>query len=326
MALVLCIWDMVPYSCKVFPLRQLWSRVKMNSFASVHQELPVCHSEAFDMTCRRAQVESLRLNSAKKPPLCHPERSEGSPRFFAVQPLAGLFRMTSQIVITGWELAHKIRFTLPFQFICCLFLFVSLVSCGKQELKENSTDEVLRAPGFRLVDSPQEIVPWRYSYVNLVFFAPSYRTPQGTPLPGWRFRIIATRRFFTNQSARIYYRIEDVRQSHLFPATNQGGPAKMRIWPVGATLVLETFSGRGAFISDATPVFVDCIRKFQPDASHFPADTLFAGDWCYQRFSADGKTRPMPAGASACHQCHGTALRLTGDLVFTVFSEDSEEK
>jgi len=100
----------------------------------------------------------------------------------------------------------------------------------------------------------------------------------------------------------------------------------MRIWPVGTTLVLDTFSGKGAFMSDATPLFVDCIRKFEPDASHFPVDTLFAGDWCYQRFSADGKAHAMPAGASACHQCHGTALRLSGDLIFTVFSEDREEK
>jgi hypothetical protein len=98
----------------------------------------------------------------------------------------------------------------------------------------------------------------------------------------------------------------------------------MRIWPVEATLVLETFSGRGAFMSNATPVFVDCIRKFQPAASHFPVNILFAGDWCYQRFSGEGKPLPMPVGASACHQCHGTALPLTGDLVFTVFSDDSE--
>jgi hypothetical protein len=236
----------------------------------------------------------LRLNSAKKPPLCHPERSEGSPRFFVVPPLAGLLRMTFQIVISGCGLAHKIKFTLPFQCICCLFLLVSLVSCGKPELKKNSPDEVLLAPGFRLVDSPQEIVPWRYYYLD--------------------------------QSARIYYRIEDMQQSHLFPATNQGGTAMMRIWPVGATLVLETFSGKGAFMPEATPLFVDCIRKFRPDASHFPVDTLFAGDWCYQRLSGEGKARPMPSGASACHQCHGTALRLTGDLVFTVFSEDREAK
>ena len=221
---------------------------------------------------------------------------------------------------------NQIRPILIAHAVCIILLIPFLAQCSIQKKKERPADELLPTVGFRLVDSPQEIVPWRYSYVNRSFFAPSYRTPLGTPLPGWRFRVIATRRFFTNQSARIYYRREDVRQSHLFPATNQGGPAIMRIWPVGATLVLETFSGRGAFISDATPVFVDCIRKFQPDASHFPADTLFAGDWCYQRFSGEGKPRPMPDGASACHQCHGTALRLTGDLVFTLFSDDSEEK
>jgi hypothetical protein len=221
---------------------------------------------------------------------------------------------------------NQIRPVLTVHAVCIILLIPLLVQCSIPQKEERPADELLSAVGFRLVDSPQEIVPWRYSYVNQIFSVPAYRTPQGTPLPGWGFRVIATRRFFTNQSARIYYRIEDVRQSHLFPSTNQGGPAKMRIWPVGATLVLETFSGREAFMSNATPVFVDCIRKFRPDASHFPVDTLFAGDWCYQRFSPTGKMRPMPNGASACHQCHGTALRLTGDLVFTVLSEDGEEK
>ena len=221
---------------------------------------------------------------------------------------------------------NQIRPTLTVHAACIIFLILLLAQCSIPQKEDRSADELLSAVGFRLVDSPQEIVPWRYDYLNRVFSAPSYRTPQGAPLPGWRFRVIATRRFFTDQSARIYYRIEDVQQSHLFPSTNQGGPTKMRIWPVGATLVLETFSGRGAFMSDATPVFVDCIRKFQPDVSHFPVATLFAGDWCYQRFSATGKVRSMPAGASACHQCHGAALRLTGDLVFTEFSEDGEEK
>lgn len=221
---------------------------------------------------------------------------------------------------------NQIRPILIVHAICIILIIPFLAQCSIQQKKERPADELLPAVGFRLVDSPQEIVPWRYYYLNRVFSTPSYRTPQGTPLPGWRFRVIATRRFFTDQSARIYYRIEDVQQSHLFPSTNQGGTAMMRIWPVGATLVLETFSGKGAFMSDATPVFVDCIRKFRPNASHFPVDTLFAGDWCYQRFSGEGKARPMPSGASACHQCHGTALRLTGDLVFTLFSEDREEK
>jgi len=181
---------------------------------------------------------------------------------------------------------------------------------------------VLQLKDFRLLDDPQVLVQWQYNYLNRAFNLPSYRNPQGNPLPGWRYQVIATRRFFTDQSARIYYRIEDVRQSHLFLSTNQGGAAIIRIWPADTVLVLETFAGGGAPMPGATPLFVDCLRKFQPDASHFPVDTLFAGDWCYQRFSADGKARPMPAGASACHQCHGTALRLTGDLVFTLFSDD----
>ncbi len=75
-------------------------------------------------------------------------------------------------------------------------------------------------------------------------------------------------------------------------------------------------------MSEATPLFVDCLRKFEPNASHFPVDSLFAGDWSYQRFSAQGKVLPMPAGVSACHQCHSAAFHLTGDLVFTVFSDD----
>jgi hypothetical protein len=224
------------------------------------------------------------------------------------------------------SVTNQIRPILTVHAICILLLIPFLAQCGIPQEKQRPAEEILLAVGFRLLDFPQEIVPWRYYYVNRVFSAPSYRTPEGTPLPGWRFRVIATRRFFTDQSARIYYRIEDVRQSHLFSSTYQGGEPIMRIWPVGATLVLETFSGRGAFISDATPVFVDCIRKFQPNASHFPLDILFAGDWCYQRFSADGKARPIPAGASACHQCHGTALRLTGDLVFTVIAKDWDEK
>lgn len=221
---------------------------------------------------------------------------------------------------------HKTRILFSVQVVCVLLLIPFLAQCSMPQEKERPGEELLPAVGFRLLGSPQEIVPWQYYYLNRVFSLPSYRTQQGTPLPEWRFRVIATRRFFTNQSARIYYKIKDVRHSHLFPGTNPGVLAKMRIWPVGTTLVLETFSGREAFMSGATPLFVDCIRKFQPDAGHFPVDTLFAGDWCYQRFSADGKPRLMPAGASACHQCHGTALGLTGDLVFTVVSEDREEK
>ena len=110
------------------------------------------------------------------------------------------------------SITNQIRPISALGVICTILLIPFLAQCGLPQEKERPADEMLLAVGFRLLDSPQEIVPWRYYYVNRVFSAPSYRTPQGTPLPGWRFRVIATRRFFTDQSARIYYRIEDVQQ------------------------------------------------------------------------------------------------------------------
>ncbi len=220
------------------------------------------------------------------------------------------------------SISKQIRPILTVPAICIILLIPFLAQCGIQQKKERPTDEMLLAVGFSLLDSPQEIVPWRYYYVNRVFSAPSYRTPQGTPLPGWRLRVIATRRFFTDQSARIYFRIKDLHRSRIFSSTSPAATEAMRIWPVGSILVLETFSGKTALVEDAKPTAIDCIRKFKPDRASFPVSTLFAGEWSYQRFSVEGNVRPMPEGASACHQCHSTALRLTGDLVFTVIAKD----
>jgi hypothetical protein len=173
---------------------------------------------------------------------------------------------------------------------------------------------------FRLLDHPQGLVKWQHNYLNRTFNLPSYRTVQGNPLPGWRCQVIGTRRFFTNQSAKIYYRIEDLHQTTIFGSTT--ALDTMRIWPVGAILVLETYSGKAANTTKQSPLFIDCIRKFEADVRHFPEDTLFAGEWSYQRFDVKGKVLQMVGGASACHQCHATAFRLTGDLVFTLFSQD----
>ena len=95
------------------------------------------------------------------------------------------------------------------------------------------------------------------------------------------------------------------------------------IWPAETILILETYSNADAYKSDATPLVVDCIRKFTPESDYFPVHMFFAGDWCYQRFNATGEAKKMVGGASACHQCHSTAFHLTGDLVFTPFSEDT---
>jgi len=187
--------------------------------------------------------------------------------------------------------------------------------CGQSN---NLPTDFLQIRQFRLLRAPQQIVHWSYRYLNRSFPLPRYRTPQGKPLPGWHSVKVRTRRFFTNQSARVYYRMRDLQHTSPSPASPSDG-STLRIWPVGTILMLETFKGDGALSLEQAPLAIDCSRKFQPADRLFPQQTLFAGEWCYQRFNAQGKRVPMPGGAAACHQCHQTAFSLTGDLVFTAF-------
>jgi len=205
-------------------------------------------------------------------------------------------------------------------FLVCVSMFAQ---CNLPAKEGRRDDDLLVAPGFRLLTSPDHIVDWHYQYVNRSFSLPSYRTPEGAPLPGWKLRSVATRRFFTDQSAKIYYRSNDLRQSKVFALNQTAVTPFGRIWPVHTTIVLETFSRQTALESAASPSSIDCIRKFNPFADDFPMNTVFAGEWCYQRFDAKGNVVAMPRGASGCHQCHAAAFRLTGDLVFTVFSEEN---
>jgi len=201
-----------------------------------------------------------------------------------------------------------------------LLVFVScLTQCNLSAREGRQADDLLPAPGFRLLTLPDQIVNWHYYYVNRSFSLPSYRTPEGAPLPGWGLQVVATRRFFTDQSARIYYRIKDLRQSKVFSLDQTAVAPFGRIWPLNTIIVLETYAGQGALESTASPSSVDCIRKYKPSAHDFPVDALYASEWCYQRFDVNGKVLDLPRGGSGCHQCHTAALHLTGDLVFTVF-------
>ena len=218
---------------------------------------------------------------------------------------------------------NKVVLTFTAHIVCAILFIAILTQCETLLRGENLSKEVLQSPGFRLLQAPQEVISWEYHYANRTFSLPDYRTPGGAPLPGWRCQVVATRRFFTDQSARIYYRTEDLRRTRRFKSVTPSGGTSMMIWPVGTILVLETYSEGDAYRSDAAPVAVDCIQKFAPEPARFPVHVYFAGDWCYQRFSVTGERRKMIGGASACHQCHRTAFHLTGDLVFTLFSDDA---
>jgi hypothetical protein len=180
----------------------------------------------------------------------------------------------------------------------------------------NNMDWILKPPGLRLQKAPATVVPATHQYLNQKLRLPPYQSATGTPLKGWSRKFIKTRRFSSDQSAWIFYRRSDLAQSRV--VKNTGMPASLRIWPVGATIILEGYKGDALRPGDAKLMEIELMTKRAP-ASGSASDPFFAVDWNYARFTADGAWSLSPRKLTECHQCHSIAFTLTGDLVFTQF-------
>ena len=178
------------------------------------------------------------------------------------------------------------------------------------------SDWLLKPPGLRPLKAPATVIPATHQYVNRKLELPAYRSAAGTPLKGWSRKFIKTRRFSSDQSAWIFYRQSDLRQTKV--VENTGMPASLRIWPVGATLILEGYKGDALRSGNAKLVEIELMTKRAP-ASGSVSDPFFAVDWNYARFTPDGAWSLSPQKLIECHQCHSIAFQLTGDLVFTQF-------
>ena len=95
-------------------------------------------------------------------------------------------------------------------------------------------------------------------------------------------------------------------------------PASLRMWPVGATLILEGYKGNALRPDDAKLVEIELMTKRAP-ASGSASNLFFAIDWEYALFTPDGAWSLSAQRLIECHQCHSIAFQLTGDLVFTQF-------
>ncbi len=178
------------------------------------------------------------------------------------------------------------------------------------------SDWLLKPPGLRPLKAPTLVIPATHQYINRKLELPPYRSAAGTPLKGWSRKFIKTRRFSSDQSAWIFYRQSDLRQTKV--VENTGVPASLRIWPVGATLILEGYKGDALRSGNAKLVEIELMTKRAP-ASGSVSDPFFAVDWNYARFTPDGAWSLSPQKLIECHQCHSIAFQLTGDLVFTQF-------
>ena len=138
------------------------------------------------------------------------------------------------------------------------------------------------------------------------------------PLKGWSREFVKTRRFSSDQSAWIYYRPADRERCSIIP--KDGMPDAQRIWPVGATLVLEGYKGDALHEDNARLLEIEVMTKLET-APVTSIRGYFPTDWHYARFSADGTSLLPQQKLIECHQCHSIAFRLTGDLIFTEFNQ-----
>ena len=193
------------------------------------------------------------------------------------------------------------------------FFFVAVMTVTIPLLAE---DIFLTPPGLRPVKDPTLVIPAGYRYSNRIIKLPAYRDGSGNPAPGWSAKFVDTRRFVSNQSAWIYSRITDLKRSVAIGREEAGRP--FRIWPVGTTLIIESYRGNALHKKSDTLIAIDVMSKLAENGD-FSAHVFYPVNWAYARFKPDGKSSITSAKVRECHQCHSIAFHFTGDLIFSNF-------
>ena len=174
----------------------------------------------------------------------------------------------------------------------------------------------LTPPGLRFVKDPSIVVPASHSYPNQPPEKPAYRNATGNPAKGWAVKYVDTRRFSSDQSAWVYYRVSDMADSETLKSSQ--GLLSLRIWPVGTTIVLESYQG-GAVRRNRTRLIEILAMHKISDMQSDSAEAFYSANWCYARFTQQGDLSINAQKVIECHQCHSIAFHLTGDLTFTQF-------
>jgi hypothetical protein len=192
-----------------------------------------------------------------------------------------------------------------------LLLGILAVILGNSIVRE----ALLKPPGLRPTKDPSIVIPTDQHYPNQPPNLPKYRNAFGRPAQGWASETVETRRFSSDQSALIYYRVSDLEQSHAMKTSNMS--KTLRIWPVGTIIILESYKGNVNLPNRAKLIAIDAMKKMNDPKG--PSNAFFPVNWSYARFSPEGKPSITSQKVKECHQCHSIAFHITGDLVFTLF-------
>ena len=172
----------------------------------------------------------------------------------------------------------------------------------------------LSPPGLRALKDPAIIVPTVHRYLNRPPAKPAYRNASGNLADGWAMKYVDTRRFSSDLSAWIYYKMSDLENSNT--AKSAWSSLPLRIWPAGTTMVLESYRGNAADRNSAKPIEIVVMHKTSRLEGEL-VESFYAANWNYARFKPEEKRSNIPQKVLECHHCHSIAFRLTGDLIFT---------
>ncbi len=193
-----------------------------------------------------------------------------------------------------------------------LLLGVSTVILGNAVMQ----NVLLRTPGLRPTKDPSIVIPTDQHYPNKPPDLPVYRNSSGKPAQGWASKYVETRRFSSDQSALIFYRVSDLAQSTVMKASKE--LKALHIWPVGTFIVLESYKGNVDSPNSAKLSAIEAMEKMNSHKGS-SADSFFPVNWSYAKFSPEGKLSITSQKVNECHQCHSIAFHIMGDLVFTQF-------
>jgi hypothetical protein len=198
-------------------------------------------------------------------------------------------------------------------FIPVAFFFFTLVAYSVYSMEGQVQ---LTPPGIRPLKNPALVIPTDYRYSNKSIKLPAYRDNSGNPADGWSRKYVDIRRFVSNQSAWIYFRISDLTQSISIKTEALG--RSLRFWPIGTTLVIESYGGNALDNKSGNLIEVAVMSKLSEDSDAL-AKVFYPVKWSYARFNADGRPSITSARVRECHQCHSIAFHFSGDSVFTSF-------
>ena len=194
------------------------------------------------------------------------------------------------------------------------FLFLTLIAATIHSME---VEVRLTPPALRPVKDPFLEIPATVTYLNQPISLPTYREPSGNLAKGWSSKYIDTRRFASNRSAWIYYRPSDLNRSvSVVDKTNR---QKLLLWPVGTTLVIESYMGNAHQRNRDKLIEIAIMSKKRTDRN-LSNPAFYPASWNYASLTPDGVASTTPAKVRECHQCHSIAFYLTGDLVFTQFA------